>query len=368
MIYITFGDKYGGIYRSQVIDTISHLNTLFKIKIRLISFVPYTIWSEQKKIIKREYPKTHVFPMIPSRNHWWPLSSLFLLPFLVNRPICIGRGVISANIILFWKKIGLVKRYVYDGRGAIWAEHKEYLSKDNPALINNIYKWEKNSVIKSDFRIAVSSKLLEYWSDTYNYQEDDHQIIPCTFKESQLSSATLKNNSNSPVRIVFSGGSDLWQSRDYMSLILVKILETTPGSELLLLTTAKLEDFPKLTPFANRIQFNWVKPHEVFPILESCDYGILIREKSITNRVASPTKFAEYMYAGLKILISTEIGDFSALVEHHQIGHLISEAEIPVLDKPTLDNKLKIKNLAKNLFSKESFNYAYEKIVDRRSF
>ncbi len=58
-----------------------------------------------------------------------------------------------------------------------------------------------------------------------------------------------------------------------------------------------------------------------------CDYGLLLREKSITNKVASPVKFAEYLYAGLRVLISPEIGDYSEMVSYYNLGHVVNSAK-----------------------------------------
>ncbi|MBK9059450.1 MAG: hypothetical protein IPL81_06110 [Flavobacteriales bacterium] len=72
--------------------------------------------------------------------------------------------------------------------------------------------------------------------------------------------------------------------------------------------------------FPGRVDRQWVRPAEVAAILAECDHGILVREDSITNRVASPTKFAEYLRAGLKVVAPEHLGDVSARVEREDLG------------------------------------------------
>jgi hypothetical protein len=68
--------------------------------------------------------------------------------------------------------------------------------------------------------------------------------------------------------------------------------------------------------------------------LDIADYGILLREKSITNKVASPVKCAKYLSRGLKVLISPEIGDYSDWVKNNDLGFIIEiESQLPQLIK-----------------------------------
>ena len=95
-------------------------------------------------------------------------------------------------------------------------------------------------------------------------------------------------------------------------------------------------------------------------ILAACDYGILIRENTVTNQVASPTKFAEYLASGLPVIISPNLGDYSAFVETHHCG-IKFNGEMPVIGKPDSATKTSMKQLALQNFTKESYkeNYKY---------
>ena len=60
----------------------------------------------------------------------------------------------------------------------------------------------------------------------------------------------------------------------------------------------------------------------VFKYLQCCDYGILIREQSDKSKVESPNKYVEYLYVGLKVIITEKLGDYSDFVEKIVVGIL----------------------------------------------
>ncbi len=64
-------------------------------------------------------------------------------------------------------------------------------------------------------------------------------------------------------------------------------------------------------------------PSEVPRYLASADVGLLLRDRSMVNQVASPVKFGEYMAAGLPAIISEGLGDYSAAVASHRLGVVV---------------------------------------------
>jgi len=68
--------------------------------------------------------------------------------------------------------------------------------------------------------------------------------------------------------------------------------------------------------------------HEVPGYLAAADVGLLLREPCLVNRVASPVKFAEYLAAGLPVLLTEQIGDYSALAAAHRVGCVIPYADL----------------------------------------
>jgi glycosyltransferase involved in cell wall biosynthesis len=68
-------------------------------------------------------------------------------------------------------------------------------------------------------------------------------------------------------------------------------------------------------------------PHaDVADVLAAADVGLLIRDRSVVNRVASPVKFAEYLSCGVPVVLTEGIGDFSKLVRDLGLGSVLPDA------------------------------------------
>jgi glycosyltransferase involved in cell wall biosynthesis len=53
------------------------------------------------------------------------------------------------------------------------------------------------------------------------------------------------------------------------------------------------------------------------------DIGLLLREVSIINKVASPTKFPEYLASGVPVVVSRDVGNTTEVVEKTGLGVVV---------------------------------------------
>ena len=116
--------------------------------------------------------------------------------------------------------------------------------------------------------------------------------------------------------------------------------------------------------YPNRCERKWLDHSEVYKTLSNCDYGILLREDKVTNRVASPVKFAEYLNAGLKVLISPNIGDFSEFTLENNCGAVV-KGNIPNLLKVNADEKERLIGICERALHKDSekIRNEYNKLI-----
>ena len=119
-----------------------------------------------------------------------------------------------------------------------------------------------------------------------------------------------------------------------------------------------IEKFPSLK---QRLASFSVDNSEVNTYLNAADYGILFRENTIMNNVASPSKFAEYMLSGLPVIISEGVGDYSTYTKEKNVGIILKEAELwnpNCFDFGSFFNKnfdrVQIAELGKSFFSKQA--------------
>ena len=345
--YITFNDVYNGIYQSQVIDVVEHLRIELDQEVRLVAFVPLRLWFSQRKLIKSKLKGTKVYPIPGGLKDWARAKKLLKIITKSTNAIC--RGPLAFSVAH-----GLYKKCVYDGRAAVSAEVKEYNVTGSDFLDQALITEELNAVKNADFKIAVSQKLVEFWEGNLKISVpiNSYSVIPCTIS-SLANIEERKNDKTDAVKLVYAGGTGAWQSFDTVTELLDKALDIQDNLEVLFLSKPHKSIEELIQKFPNRVKCKWVGHHEVFEQLQSCDYGILIRDKKITNKVASPVKFAEYLNAGLKVLISEELGDFTAFTEINQAGVVI-KGDLPYLEKVDADEKIKMQNLSKSYFTKSS--------------
>jgi glycosyltransferase involved in cell wall biosynthesis len=64
---------------------------------------------------------------------------------------------------------------------------------------------------------------------------------------------------------------------------------------------------------------------QVPELLAAADLAVLLRDRSSVNRVASPVKFAEYLAAGIPIVLTEGVGDYSAMTRSNKVGCVLSD-------------------------------------------
>jgi glycosyltransferase involved in cell wall biosynthesis len=83
-------------------------------------------------------------------------------------------------------------------------------------------------------------------------------------------------------------------------------------------------------------EFNVLQiPHREVPgYLCAGDVGVLLREDILTNHVAAPIKFSEYMCCGLPCIISKNIGDTEQVIREGNAGIVLnSEGKVPTISE-----------------------------------
>lgn len=374
IFYLTYNEQPSGIYSSQVIDVVKYIRTELKAEIKLVSFISIRKYFRNRSIIKNQLPDAIVLPMYPKVENWRKNNLLLEFICKLNRPNkIIGRSVLATQLALRMRENLLCKKVVYDGRGAIAAEWSEYKVIENSQLTADIKNLEKEVILNSDFRIAVSRQLVKYWQDVYTYNQIDHVVIPCTlndfYRSGYISTEAIKQNRKSldlnedDVVFVYSGSMAGWQSLNLISDFVTKHLRSSKKTKFLFLSDLDSMILNLQHEFPGQVICMKVEPSQVPMYLMTADYGLLIREVSVTNQVASPVKFAEYLACGLKIIISESLGDYTEFVRSHNCGYteydFANKIELPV----SLNEKQRIRKLGLESFAKSNFLKMYEKVI-----
>jgi len=130
--------------------------------------------------------------------------------------------------------------------------------------------------------------------------------------------------------VCYCGAMSHWQRPDALAAAFAAIAADMPDAHLLIVSREAeplLEQLRSAGVSPERWTVRSARHEEVASYLMAADVGLLLRENTLTNRVASPVKFTEYLRCGLPVILTPYIGDFSGFAGRHGVGVAI---EFPV--------------------------------------
>ncbi len=207
-------------------------------------------------------------------------------------------------------------RILFDNRGLPIEESQ--MRNDN--IIRKFVRVMKKQVINyakshCDMYNFVTSPMRDYLVEKYNYKSDiPFTIIPTLYNTEDNISSTPDNNVckcdfKFDFTVSYIGSMAVWQSSNKLIELIVAIGNKYPKARFFILTKDNLS-FSDAIPkdIKDRIIFKNVPHSEIKHYLANSDLGIVLRDDNIVNRVAAPTKIAEYLTSGIPILYSGDIG------------------------------------------------------------
>jgi len=362
--YLTLGESYGSVYKSQVIDRIAHLQKEQKAThFCILAILPCGTFFKDRKRLKKDHGSVVCLPSYPRTKNWdknYIVCLLLLMFGRFNAVVC--RGPFAAALAIRCRKRMKNLKVVYDGRGARAAEILEY-SPSHP-LKDSVSDIESSAVNDSDYQLAVSQKLVDYWSVEYGYQKNlkHYQVVPCNVTsvfETPVRSRKERRHelgwNDDDIVFVFSGGISQWQLSTLFQRFCEYVLKR--GFRLLILAKgAPIFDEWK-TAYEGSVRQMWIPSDTVPSWISAGDYGVMLRDQNVTNSVAAPVKFAEYLCCGLKVICSENLGDYSEFVTAFEVGHVIgsssdfSDIEYKTISEFEIET---IRNIALMHFSKKN--------------
>ncbi|OEU70793.1 MAG: hypothetical protein BA863_01365 [Desulfovibrio sp. S3730MH75] len=129
--------------------------------------------------------------------------------------------------------------------------------------------------------------------------------------------------------ICYCGGLSAWQRVGDIISLFEKLTGSNTQYRFLFVTkqTQQLQKLLGTTTLSKESYFvESCAQDEVYRYLSAADAGIIMRDDTVVNNVASPIKIGEYLGCGLPIILTKGIGDFSELIPQAGIGLLLDEA------------------------------------------
>ncbi len=260
------------------------------------------------------------------------------------------RGLVSQESLLCGKDGNLITSFLFNLRAHEFKKIEEYVVKE------------------SDLIFCVSRKFKKYLEEIYRVSPDRVAVVP-SLVDSKLFffnpevRARKREELGIEKRIVFvyTGSTVKWQLPEVTVEVFKKIKRMIPEAFLLFLTNnvscarkyfngIDKEDYLLIS----------VPNREVPAYLNAADVSILLREKNLVNRVASPIKFGEYLCCGLPVIMTPGIGDTEEIIEKHRIGRLLDLKGLQINKDDLLQllnsvERERIAESGKELFSVESY-------------
>jgi hypothetical protein len=193
---------------------------------------------------------------------------------------------------------------------------------------------EQKYLKKTDGILSVSSALCKYLDRIYNTEKVKKYVIPC----SVMYDETIIENREYYRRIyrskygllehdlvfVYSGGISPWQCIDETIDMFCNYRDMYNNSAKLLIYSHNHKNIEPLIKGKTNILLYNLESNEVAKALCAGDFAFMLREDNITNNVAYPNKFLEYIHSGLKVISTEFVHDVSNQIREYDLGITIN--------------------------------------------
>jgi hypothetical protein len=296
------------------------------------------ICEKKKRLANHISGKVLYVPLLPfSRFRLIYLINHFIEICIINLYSVLYRiNIIHAHnhsAILSMQRLIIKKDLVADVHGSLFAESL-YSGKEKIEIL----KKEEFEILKNVFNIVVvSEKQRKYYNDYFKEKKIKKNIIviPCAIDLIEDDSFHLKNlmiqrkseiDTNSQIKLCYSGSfrkyqcvneiMEIWEMCRKLDIAFEFYIYTNHIDEF---KTAinKYSELEKVTHVLS------VPKEKIFTELLKMDIGMMFRENLPINNFASPTKCAEYLYAGLDIIGTKGIGDYSDMIDKNDLGLIV---------------------------------------------
>lgn len=227
-------------------------------------------------------------------------------------------------------------RVIYDNRG-IWSEESK---GGHFNILPMLYHIIESVLLRFVDKVVVVSKpFREHLLSNYAINNLDKKITVIkngfsperiTFTEDSRITRRKEENLHDRLVMVYSGTLSKWQMFDQICEAFLCLKSMEPKALFLVLSpdSAQVSEILGEKGIADSDYkiFN-ITNNQLGKYLILGDFGTLFREKLILNKVSAPIKFAEYLGAGLPVLLTKGIGDTEEICHNGEFGVVIEDLQ-----------------------------------------
>jgi len=269
----------------------------------------------------RKYPKGRlygtVYGFISSRH----ILGQYLQRHRITQVYAYGEGALFLLGRVLGARPGL--RIIFDCRGDhISEERARHVFSPLLPLYRRFYRRLLPAVSKCFISSSCIAGLLERYGYTGKC------VINTNYVDDTVFSAQPRTFNRRGPLFVYAGGGQAYQQLERMLLIFKELAATRPAARLMLVLSM-LDDRMSAVINRSRIDRSRLTIHsahsaeEVNGYLNQADFAFMLRAAHPLNHYAFPTKFAEYLAAGLPVITTPHVPDTAEIVRREQLGLLV---------------------------------------------
>lgn len=350
--YIVYREDNAMVFDSQVLEYLKNLNTLDS-----INSCELVLFMHQSNLKKRAEVQGKIARYVTHYKTFNTFSPPFSLAQLDFDSIRLKKHITKCYKLE--DEIGVIcrgdfatyiaskafiefpnSRILFDNRGLPFEESEFSHPTGLLYCLNRIIK--RKSILYSkdhcDGYNFVTNNMRDYLTDKYRYnQRIPFTIIPTMYSPEEINPVRkaeiekIENYSSTQFVISYVGSSAAWQETDQLIDVISRVAPISSKIRFFILTNGKILGLDKLSPdIQKRITMKSVPHSDMKYYLNMTDIGVVIRDNSIVNKVAAPTKIAEYLTNGLYVLYNGEIGiirDIESIISNKQFIKIDDDGE-----------------------------------------
>lgn len=253
-----------------------------------------------------------------------------------------GAVIFSGTTMAFYAK-GIKKRFdvrIYlDIHGALEdiLEVSKNASRIKGTIFRALYhvdiKAVKQATNYSEGYFVVTEALEEYIKERFPVaKEKQFFIIPCATSTTPIDETEYKRDranyrnkyciKEDEIVFVYSGGVSSWQCVEESIELYKSLAEKLNKNARMLVFSHNISEIKKRVNGDTRIQTDSYSPNELFHALRAGDFAFLLRRDNLTNNVAFPNKFLEYVQSGMRIITTPYVKEIAKQVERYNLGFI----------------------------------------------
>jgi glycosyltransferase involved in cell wall biosynthesis len=197
---------------------------------------------------------------------------------------------------------------VFDVHGVVPEEFRLHDDFYNAVFYERM---EEIAIRKCNVIVVVTRAMEDYLRQKYRGAVRGQVVLFPMFPNYPAALASHRDSNQKPV-IVYAGGIQKWQQVPKM----IKVMSQTADLFEYRFYCPEPDKVEAMLPYKirARVKVDRKTQDELLKLYPECQYGFILREDNIVNRVACPTKLVEYSAMGVVPIVDSEnIGDFKAM-------------------------------------------------------